>query len=160
MSKKYCFIDNQNLYLGIKSQDWDLDYKRFYIYLKEKYCVDKSILYVGYIRENENLYRYLKSCCFEIVFKNTKQYGQSRRQVKGNIDVDLTVDAIRRIEEYTDAVFVSADGDFCALYDFLIDEMNKRVEIIIPDENKYSSFLKKYRSSLVFMNDLKRKLSR
>lgn len=53
MTKKYCFIDNQNLYLGIKGQGWDLDYKRFYIYLKEKYCVEKSILYIGYIRENE-----------------------------------------------------------------------------------------------------------
>jgi uncharacterized LabA/DUF88 family protein len=160
MFKKYCFIDNQNLYLGIKGQNWDLDYKRFYVYLKEKYRVDKAILYVGYIRENENLYKYLTKCGFEIVFKNTKQYGQSRRQVKGNIDVDLAVDAIRRIEKYTEAVFVSADGDFCALYDFLLDEMNKGVEIIIPDANKYSSFLKKYRNSLSFMNDLKKKLSR
>jgi uncharacterized LabA/DUF88 family protein len=160
MFKKYSFIDNQNLYLGIRAQDWELDYKRFHVYLKEKYGVDKSILYIGYIRENEKLYRYLRYCGFEIVFKNTKQYGQSRRQVKGNIDVDLAVDTIRRIDEYSDAVFVSADGDFCALYDFLIDERNKRVEIIIPDENKYSSFLKKYRNSLSFMNDLGIKLGK
>lgn len=130
MITKYCFIDNQNLYLGIKAQNWELDYKRFNVYLKEKYRVEKSILYIGYIRENENLYRYLQSCGFEIVFKNTKQYGKSRKLVKGNIDVDLTVDAIRRIDEYTHAVFVSADGDFCALYDFLIEEKGKNLEIL------------------------------
>lgn len=160
MFKKYSFIDNQNLYLGIRAQNWELDYKRFYVYLKEKYGVDKSILYIGYIRENEKLYRYLRSCGFEIVFKNTKQYGQSRRQVKGNIDVDLAVDAIRRIDEYTDAVFVSADGDFCALYDFLIDEKGKKLEILIPNIYKYSGFLTKYKGCLNFMNDLRRKLSR
>lgn len=160
MIKKYCFIDNQNLYLGIRSLNWELDYKRFHVYLKEKYRVEKSILYIGYIRENENLYRYLRSCGFEIVFKNTKQYGKGRKLVKGNIDVDLTVDAIRRVDEYSNAVFVSADGDFCALYDFLIEDMNKGVEVIIPDENKYSSFLKKYRNSLSFMNDLEIKLGK
>lgn len=80
--------------------------------------------------------------------------------MKGNIDVDLAVDAIRRSEEYTDAVFVSADGDFCALYDFLIDEKGKNLEILIPNIYKYSGFLTKYKGCLSFMNDLEKKLGK
>ncbi len=156
----YAFIDSQNLHLGIKSLGWKIDYRKFYIYLKEKYKVSNSFIYIGYIKENEHLYRYLKKCGFDLVFKNTKQYGKSRDQVKGNIDVDLTVDVIRKLNQYSDCVFISADGDFCALYDYLIDEKNKRIIIIIPNVHKYSRFLLKYRTNLKFMNDLKGKIGK
>jgi len=36
----YAFIDGQNLYLGVTSLNWHFDYKRFRIYLKEKYGAD------------------------------------------------------------------------------------------------------------------------
>lgn len=35
----YAFIDAQNLYLAIKELGWKIDYKKFRIYLKEKYKV-------------------------------------------------------------------------------------------------------------------------
>lgn len=160
VNKTYAFIDSQNLYMGIKSLGWKIDYKKFFRYLTEKYNVNKAIIYIGYLQENESLYKNLKSCGFEIVFKNTKQYGKSRNQVKGNIDVDLTVDAIRQTSHYDTAVFISADGDFCALYDYLIDEEHKSVSILIPNMYKYSKFLLKYRDNLRFMNDLKQKIGK
>lgn len=36
----YAFIDSQNLYLGVKSQGWKIDYDRFFVYLKDKYLVE------------------------------------------------------------------------------------------------------------------------
>ena len=155
---KYCFIDSQNLYLGIKGQGWKLDYKKFYIYLKEKIKVDKVFMYIGYIKENEEMYNSFKEYGYELVFKNTKQYGKEGEQVKGNIDVDLTVDAIRKLNEYNHAVFISADGDFSSLYKYITIEKKKELTIMIPDRYKYSSFLLKYRKQLRFMNDLKNKL--
>lgn len=35
--KNVAYIDSQNLNLGVKSLGWTLDYKKFRIYLKEKY---------------------------------------------------------------------------------------------------------------------------
>lgn len=156
----YAFIDSQNLYIGIKDQGWNMDYKKFYIYLKEKYKVDKAFIYIGYLKENKYLYEQLGKAGFEIVFKNTKQFGRSRDQIKGNIDVDLTVDAIRKSSDFTNALFISADGDFIALYDYLVEELKKEVTIMIPNMNKYSSFLIKYRKRLRFMNDLRSKLQK
>jgi len=43
--ENYAFIDSQNLNLGIKAQSWDLDFRRFRIYLKEKYGVAKAYLF-------------------------------------------------------------------------------------------------------------------
>lgn len=43
----YAFIDSQNLNLGIQSLGWKLDFKKFRLYLKNKYSVDKAIIVSG-----------------------------------------------------------------------------------------------------------------
>jgi len=153
----FAFIDSQNLFLGIKSLGWELDYKKFYIYLQQKYSVDKVFMYIGFIEEYQSLYDFLTLAGFELIFKNTKRVGKGKNDIKGNIDVDLTVDVINRLVNYDRGIFVSADGDFCALYDYII-EKGKSITILIPNKKKYSIFLTKYSKSLRFMNDLDRKL--
>ncbi len=56
-TKVYAFIDSQNINLGVKSLGWNLDFKRFRIYLKDKYKVEKAFLFLGYIKENDKLLR-------------------------------------------------------------------------------------------------------
>ena len=154
----YAFIDSQNLHLGIKALGWKIDYKRFYRYLVEKYKVTRAFIYIGYLKENKELYDFLTGCGFILIFKNTKQFGKGRDQVKGNIDVDLTVDAIKKAKIFDKGIFISADGDFCALYDYLLEELSKDIVILIPNRHKYSSFLLKYSGKLQFMNDLEKKI--
>jgi hypothetical protein len=43
--KNYTFIDGQNLY---QSLSWQLDYKKFMIYLKDKYKVEKAYYFIGF----------------------------------------------------------------------------------------------------------------
>ena len=46
MNKKennYAFIDSQNVNLSIREQWWNLDWKRFRIYIKDKYNVSKHL---------------------------------------------------------------------------------------------------------------------
>lgn len=52
----YAFIDSQNLNLGIQSLGWKLDYRRFRVYLKEKYKVSIAYMFIGYIPANQDLY--------------------------------------------------------------------------------------------------------
>ena len=126
--------------------------------MKEKYKVSEICIYIGYVKENEYLYTNLKKNGYKLIFKNTKQFGKGRTQIKGNIDVDPTVDAIRKVNKYLKGVFVSADGDFIALYNYLVEECGKELIILIPNMYKYSSFLLKYRKNLRFLNDLEEKL--
>ncbi|MGB7957875.1 MAG: hypothetical protein WCF77_03495 [Minisyncoccia bacterium] len=60
----YAFIDGQNLHLGIKKMGWKLDYKKFRIYLKEKYNVSRAYFFIGFIPSNQKLYDYLMESGF------------------------------------------------------------------------------------------------
>ncbi|MDD5071770.1 MAG: hypothetical protein PHQ42_03475, partial [Patescibacteria group bacterium] len=71
----YAFIDSQNLNLGIKSLGWKLDFKKFRIYLKDKYRVNKAYLFLGYIPENQNMYRKLQEYGYILIFKPVLMNG-------------------------------------------------------------------------------------
>ena len=57
----YAYIDSQNLNLGIKDLGWDLDFKKFRVYLLEKYSVVKAYLFIGYVPSNESMYQSCKN---------------------------------------------------------------------------------------------------
>jgi hypothetical protein len=67
----YAFIDSQNLNLGTNKDiyrnkkkiytGWQLDFEKFRIYLSDKFRVTKTFLFIGYIKENQQLYNRLKS---------------------------------------------------------------------------------------------------
>ena len=65
----YAFIDSQNLNLGVQSLGWKLNYKRFRIYLTEKYGVSVAYLFIGYLPENQNLYKSLQEDGYLLIFK-------------------------------------------------------------------------------------------
>ena len=67
--KNYAFIDSQNLNLGITSLGWKLDFRKFKVYPKEKYNVSKAYLFIGYMPENQGLYKSLQEYGFVLVFK-------------------------------------------------------------------------------------------
>ena len=56
----YAFIDTQNLKLGVRDLGWELDWKRFRVYLQHKYKVEKAFLFIGFFPENQQLYSSLQ----------------------------------------------------------------------------------------------------
>jgi len=153
----YAFIDSQNLNLSIKSLGWGLDFKRFRVYLKEKYAVTNAYLFIGYIEGNSELYKSLQEAGFICIFKPTLFYKDGK--TKGNCDAELVLQAMIEYKNYDKAVIVTGDGDFYCLVKYLI-ENNKLNSILIPNRHKFSALLnfKVCRSYLRFMNDLKEKL--
>ncbi|MEK7167833.1 MAG: NYN domain-containing protein, partial [Patescibacteria group bacterium] len=87
--KNYAFIDIQNLYLGVLSLGWKLDYKRFRVHLKEKYQVTKAYIFIGYVSTNQKLYDFLSKNDYRLIFKPT--LSDKKNKVKGNIDADLVL---------------------------------------------------------------------
>jgi uncharacterized LabA/DUF88 family protein len=149
----YAFIDSQNLNLAIRDQGWILDFRRFRVYLKEKYSVQKAYLFIGFISNNQDLYNSLQSAGFVLVFKPTLSYKNGK--VKGNCDAELVLQAMVDYAQYDKAVIVSGDGDFMCLVDYL-KKQNKLHCVLIPNENRYSSLLKKISTPdfnpLIFLN--------
>lgn len=154
-SKNYAFIDSQNLNLSIRRLGWDLDFKKFRIYLKEKYAVKKAFLFIGYIPSNQALYNALQECGYILIFKPILQINN---KIKGNVDAELVLNAMIQYPNYKKALIVTGDGDFYCLIDHL-NKNNKLLKLLVPNAYKYSSLLKLFAiDKLDFMNNLRKKL--
>jgi len=160
----FAFIDSQNLNLGTSKdiyknkkllyKGWKLDFKKFKTYLTDKFKVNKAFLFIGYVKKNWKLYKFLQSCGYELVFKPTVNDQQGKP--KGNVDAELVLhSAVIQYPHYQKAVFVAGDGDYFCLYDYL-EKKKKLLRIIIPNVKSESSLLRKfqkYKTFLIFDKD-------
>jgi len=155
-AKNHAFIDSQNLNLGIQKLGWKLDYKKFRVYLQEKYGVEKAYMFIGFVALNQKLYDKLQEAGFILKFKPT--IPDEDGKIKGNVDADLVLQVMVDITEYEQAVIVSSDGDFYSLVQHL-EEKDKLKSVISPDINECSGLLKQTaKDKIHFMNDLQTKL--
>ncbi len=134
----YAFIDGTNLHLTMKQVGWELDYRRFRIYLSEHYGVGRSYYFIGNMPENTSLYTYLQSVGYVIVFKPILKTPDGR--VKGNCDAELVLQAMIDLAKYEKAVIVTSDGDFHCLVKYL-REKNKLECVLAPCKKGCSHLL-------------------
>ena len=165
--KIYAFIDSQNLNLGTNKDlfnakgkkiysGWHLDFKKFRIYLKDKFRVKIAFLFIGKVKGNEKMYRQLKSFGYELIFTPTTKDRLGKP--KGNIDAELVLHAAAiEFTKYDKAVVDSGYGDFRCLYEYLINK-NKLLKIVIPNKLSASSLLKDFERFKIFIEKEKHKL--
>lgn len=166
-SKIYAFIDSQNLNLGTGKDlfnknkkkiytGWKLDFKKFRIYLKDKFRVTQAFLFIGYIEEYKSMYQELKNFGYKLIHKPTTK--DALGVPKGNIDAELVLhSAAIEYKNYDQAVIVSGDGDFRCLYEYLIKN-KKLMRIIIPNIHAQSSLLRGFQKYKTFLGYEKNKL--
>ena len=154
--KIYAFIDSNNLNLGIKALGWKLDWKKFRIYLKEKYNVSTAYLFIGYVPTNQDLYSSLQKAGYVLVIKPT--IPDKDGNTKGNIDADLVLQVMIDYNNYDKAIIVSSDGDFYSLAKYLYE--NNKLRLVMSPYNKTCSTLlkKSAKEKVVFMDNLRKKL--
>ena len=120
------FIDGSNLFAAAKALSFDIDYKL----LRQEFIRRGKLLRAFYytaLLENEEyspirpLIDWLHYNGFAMVTKPTKEYtdSQGRRKVKGNMDIELTVDAMELAPRVDHIVLFSGDGDFRPLVEAL-----------------------------------------
>lgn len=154
-NNNYAFIDSQNLYLSVTNQGWDLDYKKFRQFLREKYGVKNAYMFIGFIKENEAMYDNLQKMGYILIFKDTLIRPDGKP--KGNVDAELVLQAMIDYNHYGQAIIISGDGDFSCLIKYLIDH-NKLIKLLIPNKKRYSSLLRKFNKHISFISDQKKKL--
>ena len=65
------FVDWQNLHLWTQSEWWIIDFKKFYIHLKDKYKIKFANFYIWhYVSENDFLYEKIKNAWFNLIFRD------------------------------------------------------------------------------------------
>jgi uncharacterized LabA/DUF88 family protein len=154
--ENYAFIDGQNLNLSIQAMGWHIDWRRFRVYLSEKYGVDKAYYFIGYVPGNNDLYNSLQSYGYSLIFKPISM-GKGGK-TKGNCDAELVLQAMIDFAEYQKAVLVTSDGDFACLVNYL-KKMGKLECVLASSWGGCSHLLKSAAGNqIAFMDNLRAKL--
>jgi len=151
----FAYIDGANLDKALKDIGWNLDYKRFRVWLSEKYGVERAYIFIGMVPKYKNLYKYLQEAGFTLIFKEVIYDGKEKP--KGNCDADFVLQTVCDIYEnnFSKAVIISSDGDYVGLVKFLV-EKNKLKTILSPSvQKKCSILLKRANAKISYINDQK-----
>jgi len=175
---RYAFIDSQNLNLGTQRMGWKLDWRKFRKFLETEYNVTSAYMFIGYMAENEQLYEYMHELGYLIVLKPTldvttvhedeagvnldtkaKVEGEEKEKpaIKGNIDADLVLYAMKEFANYDEAIIVSGDGDFFGLVEHL--EQSGKLGAILTPNWQYSSLLKPFESKISRLDQRRKQLT-
>ncbi len=130
------FIDGANLYATAKSLGFDIDYKRLLKEFQSRGKLIRAFYYTALVEDQEYssirpLIDWLDYNGYSVVTKPTKEFVDSlgRRKVKGNMDIELAVDAMEMAEHLDHIVLFSGDGDFRSLVE-AVQRKGVRVSVV------------------------------
>jgi uncharacterized LabA/DUF88 family protein len=116
------FIDGANLYATSRALGLDIDFKRLLREFEGRGTLVRAFYYTAIIEDQEYssirpLVDWLDYNGYTVVTKGTKEYVDAggRRKVRGNMDVELAVDAMDLVQQIDQMVLFSGDGDFRSL---------------------------------------------
>jgi len=130
------FIDGSNLYAAARSLGFDIDYKLLRSEFMRRGKMLRAFYYTAVIESEEYspvrpLVDWLQYNGFTMRTKPAREYtdSQGRRKVKGNMDIELAVDAMELAPHVDHIVLFSGDGDFRSLVE-AIQRRGVRVSVV------------------------------
>src|SRR5688500_10166019 len=130
------FIDGANLYATAKSLGFDIDYRRLLGFFRKRSRLIRAIYYTALMEDAEYspirpLIDWLDYNGYRVVTKPAKEFTDSlgRRKVKGNMDIELAIDAMEQSETVDHLVLFSGDGDFTTLVEAL-QRRGRKVSVV------------------------------
>ena len=130
------FIDGANLYATTKALGFDIDYKRLLSHFKSEGHMVRALYYTAICDDQEYssirpLIDWLDYNGYTMITKPTKEYTDAagRRKIKGNMDIELAVDAMKLADHLDHIILFSGDGDFRSMVE-AIQMKGKRVTVI------------------------------
>ncbi|MFD0987360.1 LabA-like NYN domain-containing protein [Methyloligella solikamskensis] len=130
------FVDGANLYAAAKALGFDIDYKRLLALFGSQARLVRALYYTALADEQEYssirpLIDWLDYNGYTMVTKPTKEFTDAagRRRIKGNMDIELAVDAMELAEYLDHLVIFSGDGDFRSLVEAL-QHRGRRVSVV------------------------------
>lgn len=130
------FIDGANLYATSRSLGFDLDYRKLLTYFQKRGYLLRAYYYTALIEDQEYssirpLIDWLDYNGYRVVTKPAKEFTDAagRRKIKGNMDIELAIDALELTEVLDHYVIFSGDGDFRTLVEAL-QRKGKKVSVV------------------------------
>ena len=130
------FIDGANLHATARALGFDIDYKRLLKEFEGRGSLLRAFYYTAIIEDQEYssvrpLTDWLSYNGYTVVTKAVKEFtdASGRRKVKGNMDIELAVDAMDLANQIDQMVLFSGDGDFRSLVE-AVQRHGVRVTVI------------------------------
>ena len=106
-----------------------IDLNKLLIHFKNKYKEKTNVLIKKQIAikiQRIKFYIKLKNFGYILKLKQTKIYREQGKTIKkANCDVDMTLDLVRYMEQYSSALVLSGDGDFAVVLKYLLSKKRK-----------------------------------
>ncbi|HKL65390.1 MAG TPA: NYN domain-containing protein [Roseovarius sp.] len=163
------FIDGSNLYAAGKALGFDIDYKLLRNEFMRRGKLLRAFYYTALLDNDEYspirpLVDWLHYNGYSMVTKPAKEYtdSQGRRKVKGNMDIELAVDAMELAPRVDHIVLFSGDGDFRPLVESL-QRQGVRVSVVSTIRSQppmISDDLRRQADNFIELDDLKDVLGR
>ncbi|RYD64854.1 MAG: NYN domain-containing protein [Verrucomicrobiaceae bacterium] len=157
--KVYFFIEGANLYAVSRAVDLNIDYKRLLEHFQNKSRFVRANYYTAIVEDQEfnsirPLIDFLDYNGYRVVTKAAKEHTDSmgRRRVKGNVDVEMTVDMIEAAKHAEHIVLFSSDGDFVAAVD-AVQRLGVRVTVV-SDKTMCADELRRKADAFVDLNSV------
>lgn len=120
------FIDGANLYATSKALGFDIDYRRLLKEFQGRGYLIRAFYYTTLVENDEYssirpLVDWLDYNGYTVVTKAAREFtdAMGRRRIKGNMDIELTIDALDLAEKVDQMFIMSGDGDFRPLVEAL-----------------------------------------
>ncbi len=130
------FIDGSNLYSSGKTLDFDIDYKKLLDLFKNKGRLIQAKYYTALLDHEDYspirpLIDWLDYNGFHVITKPAKSYTDrdGRNRVKGNMDIEMTIDMIQIAPHVDHILLFTGDGDFKAVVE-AVQSKGVRVSVI------------------------------
>jgi uncharacterized LabA/DUF88 family protein len=130
------FIDGANLYATSRALGFDIDYRKLLASFQQRGYLLRAYYYTALVEDQEYssirpLIDWLDYNGYKVVTKPAREFTDSsgRRKVKGNIDIELTVDALQLADSVDHYVIFSGDGDFRTLVEAL-QRRGRKVSVV------------------------------
>jgi uncharacterized LabA/DUF88 family protein len=163
------FIDGANLHATCRALGFDVDYKRLLKEFQSRGALLRAFYFTTIIEDQEYssvrpLIDWLHYNGYSVVTKLTKEFtdASGRRKVKGNMNIELAVNAMELAGHIDQMVLFSGDGDFRAL----LEAMQRRgVHVTVVSTNAsqppmVADELRRQADVFVDLAELKAKLGR
>ena len=180
--KSLVLIDDSNVYYGFKKYRWELDYEKFYYWLRsnfevldiyffggiiskktffDRYPANTLSGFIEYKDKRHKFFKLLKKIGYKVRTKPVSSLYDSTRgeyKRKCNFDVEITIVALDKLDHYKELILCSGDGDFTKLLKYIKGKYKKAT--IIAHKDRLNWQLLKTANKVIFFEDMRKGLEK
>ena len=163
------FIDGSNLYAAARTLGFDIDYKQLLKMFQKEGRLIRALYYTALLEDQEYspirpLVDWLDYNGYTMVTKPAKEFTDpdGRRKIKGNMDIEIAIDALEMCDQLDHIVLFSGDGDFRRLVE-AVQRRGTRVSVVSTVRSHppmLADELRRQADVFIELEDLKKQIAR